>query len=114
MNSTQDILQSANQLNDQPESFNEIVLLLALIVFFALMAMEAVKPYQKVNRKDIKSSIVTNTSAFLFNNVIMTTLRATSLFFIAQNFAHFGLLSMAKRNEPVSAINIEPLFQRNY
>ena len=40
-----------------------------------------------------RDSVITNTSAFIFNNVILTALRASSLFFVAQQFSHFGLLS---------------------
>ncbi|MGR8980564.1 MAG: sterol desaturase family protein [Gammaproteobacteria bacterium] len=74
-------------------NFNEIILILAIIAFLALLVMEGIKPYKRFKRKDVKSSIVTNTTAFIFNNVILTALRASSLFFVAQQFSDIGLLS---------------------
>ena len=72
----------------------------ALVAFAALLIMEKLKPYRRFTGKIDKESIVTNTTTFLFNNVIMTALRATSLFFVAQKFSSHGLLgSMA--NTPI-------------
>ncbi len=64
----------------------------ALLAFAALLIMEKLKPYRRFTGKIDKESIVTNTTTFLFNNVIMTALRATSLFFVAQKFSSHGLL----------------------
>jgi hypothetical protein len=36
---------------------------------------------------------LTNTTAFIVNNLILTTLRASSLFLIAQQFSSYGLLA---------------------
>jgi sterol desaturase/sphingolipid hydroxylase (fatty acid hydroxylase superfamily) len=66
---------------------------LAIIAFGMLLVMEKIKPYRLFPNKVYKDSIVTNTSAFLINNLILATLRASSLFLIAQQFAGFGLLS---------------------
>ncbi|MDD5272540.1 MAG: fatty acid hydroxylase, partial [Methylovulum sp.] len=73
--------------------FNEMLFGLAMVAFAVLMVMERVQPYRKFTNKISKESFVTNTTAFLFNNIILTVLRASSLFFIAQRFSSFGLLS---------------------
>ncbi len=73
--------------------FNEIVLLLAIAAFIFLLLLEGVKPYRSFEGKDNKNSLVTNTETFFFNNIIMGVLRASSLFFIAQQLPHYGLLS---------------------
>jgi sterol desaturase/sphingolipid hydroxylase (fatty acid hydroxylase superfamily) len=54
--------------------------------------IEKIKPYREFAAKVYKESIVTNTTAFLVNNVILTVLRASSLFLVAQQFSSFGLL----------------------
>ncbi len=64
----------------------------AIVAFIALVVMEKLKPYRRFTNKIDKESFITNTTTFLFNNVILTVLRATSLFFIAQKFSSFGLL----------------------
>lgn len=66
---------------------------LAIASFFALVVLEKIKPYRRFTDKISKESFITNTTAFLFNNVILTALRATSLFFVAQQFSSHGLLS---------------------
>lgn len=73
--------------------FNEMLFGLAMLAFAVLMVMERIQPYRKFTNKISKESFVTNTTAFLFNNIILTALRASSLFFIAQRFSGFGLLS---------------------
>ena len=73
--------------------FTEILFGLAMLAFAALLIMEKIKPYQKFTNKIGKASFVTNTTAFLFNNIILTALRASSLFFVAQQFSSHGLLS---------------------
>lgn len=79
---------------------NEFFLILALLAFVMLLVMEGLKPYRQTHKKIRRASIMTNTSAFIFNNVILTALRASSLFFVAQQFSHFGLLS-GLNNGPV-------------
>lgn len=66
---------------------------IALAALFCLVAAEKLRPYRKYTTKIAKESFLTNTAAFLFNNIILTLLRASSLFVIAQNFAKYGLLS---------------------
>ncbi|WP_031432336.1 sterol desaturase family protein [Methylomarinum vadi] len=85
--------EQAIQSNQEAFSLNEFLLLLAIIAFGLLLIMEVVKPYQSVNKRIKQASVVTNSTAFIFNNVILTALRASSLFFVAQQFSYFGLLS---------------------
>ncbi|GAB6141652.1 sterol desaturase family protein [Methylosoma difficile] len=73
--------------------FNEILFGLAMTAFLALVVMEKIKPYRRFNQKINKESFLTNTTAFLFNNVILTLLRVSSLFFVAQQFSTHGILS---------------------
>jgi sterol desaturase/sphingolipid hydroxylase (fatty acid hydroxylase superfamily) len=73
--------------------FNEFALILAIIAFVGLLVMEGLKPYRRFDHKTVKNSVVTNSTAFFFNNVVLTVLRATSLFFVAQKLSGFGLLS---------------------
>jgi sterol desaturase/sphingolipid hydroxylase (fatty acid hydroxylase superfamily) len=79
---------------------SQIIFGFALLAFFALVVFEKLKPYRRFTDKMVKDSFVTNTSAFLFNNIILTALRATSLFFVAQQFSSFGLLS-GMGNNPI-------------
>ncbi len=81
------------QTNQEGLLFNEFLLLLAIGAFGLLLIMEAVKPYRAVNKRIQRASVVTNSTAFIFNNIILTALRASSLFFIAQQFSGFGLLN---------------------
>ncbi|MEQ1559401.1 MAG: sterol desaturase family protein [Methyloglobulus sp.] len=73
---------------------------IAILAFIALVVMEKLKPYRRFTNNIDKASFVTNTTTFLFNNIILTALRATSLFFVAQQFSSFGLLS-GMGNNPV-------------
>lgn len=72
--------------------FNQILFGLAILAFFFLLALEKKKPYLEFPAQVYKESFVTNTSAFVINNVILTALRASSLFFVAQQFSSYGLL----------------------
>ncbi|MGZ8237733.1 MAG: sterol desaturase family protein [Methylobacter sp.] len=72
--------------------FNEELFSLAIVAFLLLLIMEKVKPYRNFPQKIYKESFVTNTTAFLVNNLILTALRASSLFLIAQQFSSYGLL----------------------
>lgn len=74
-------------------AFNEVLFGLAVLAFVLLLVIEKFKPHLDFGRKVYKESIVTNTTAFLVNNVILTILRASSLFLVAQQFSSFGLLS---------------------
>lgn len=91
------------QGNQEGMLLNEFFLILALIVFFVLIVLEVVKPYRRIHKTVRQKSMLTNTTAFVFNNVILTILRASSLFFIAQKFSHYGLLS-SFQNGPVKWI----------
>jgi len=73
--------------------FNEALFGLAILAFILLLVIEKRHPYRQFPLKVYKESLVTNTTAFLVNNVILTVLRASSLFLVAQQFASYGLLS---------------------
>ncbi|AEG00113.1 sterol desaturase family protein [Methylomonas methanica] len=74
-------------------AFTGALFALAILAFLILLVIEKFKPYRNFTQKIYKESIVTNTTAFLVNNVILTILRASSLFLVAQQFSSFGLLS---------------------
>jgi sterol desaturase/sphingolipid hydroxylase (fatty acid hydroxylase superfamily) len=57
------------------------------------MFLEKKSPYILFPAKIYKESVVTNTASYLLNSVILTILRASSLFFVAQQFAHLGILA---------------------
>lgn len=80
--------------------FNEALFGLAILAFLLLLVMEKVKPYRDFPQKINKESFVTNTTAFFVNNLILTVLRASSLFLVAQQFAAYGLLG-GLENGPV-------------
>lgn len=73
--------------------FNQGLFGLAILAFIGLLVIEKKKPYRIFSQKVYKESIVTNTTAFLVNNIILTILRASSLFLVAQQFSYIGLLS---------------------
>lgn len=73
--------------------FNEILFGLAVLAFVCLVVMEKKQPFRRFTHKVGKESFVTNTTAFVFNNFILTVLRASSLFFVAQQFSSIGILS---------------------
>ncbi|MGR9107497.1 MAG: sterol desaturase family protein [Gammaproteobacteria bacterium] len=62
-------------------------------LFVLLLLMELIRPYKRFSKKISRASFTTNTSAFLFNNVILTLFSATSLFVIAQHYSYIGLLA---------------------
>lgn len=62
------------------------------VLFSLLLFMEVRHPYIKVVAKVLRQSYATNTSAFLFNNVIMSILSVSSLLVVAAEFSHYGLL----------------------
>lgn len=70
-----------------------VLFALAMVAFVVLLVVEKLHPYRHFSTKVYKESFVTNTTAFLVNNLILTVLRASSLFLVAQQFATFGLLS---------------------
>lgn len=73
--------------------FNEALFGLAILAFVLLLIIEKTKPHRRFSVGIYKDSFVTNTTAFLINNLILTVLKASSLFLIAQQFSGFGLLS---------------------
>ncbi|MDP2099310.1 MAG: sterol desaturase family protein [Methylobacter sp.] len=73
--------------------FNQVLFGLAILAFIFLLIMEKKRPHLEFPQKVYKESLVTNTSAFLINNLILTVLRASSLFLVAQQFSSYGLLS---------------------
>jgi sterol desaturase/sphingolipid hydroxylase (fatty acid hydroxylase superfamily) len=72
---------------------NGVLFVCAIIAFCVLLIIERHKPFRQFSAKVFKDSFVTNTSAFLVNNLILSTLRASSLFLVAQQFSSHGLLS---------------------
>lgn len=73
--------------------FNEALFGLAILAFIFLIIIEKRHPYRQFPQKIFKESFVTNTTAFVVNNLILTALRTSSLFLVAQQFASHGLLS---------------------
>jgi len=73
--------------------FNEVLFGLAMLAFILLLVLEKAKPYRQFPNKINKESFVTNTEAFLVNNLILTVLKASSLFLVAQQFSSYGLLA---------------------
>lgn len=84
-------------------AFNGGLFGLAILAFLILLVIEKKKPFRVFSRKSYKESIVTNTTAFLVNNVILTVLRASSLFIVAQKFSSIGLLG-GMQNGPLKWI----------
>jgi len=72
---------------------NEVLFAFAILAFCLLLVVEKRKPFRQFSAQVYKDSFVTNTSAFLMNNLILTTLRASSLFLVAQQFSSHGLLA---------------------
>ena len=89
--------------------FNEALFGLAIFAFIFLVVLEKRNPYREFSQKTFKKSFVTNTTAFLVNNIILTVIRASSLFLVAQEFASQGLLSSLD-NGPVKWILAFALF----
>ena len=58
---------------------SQILFGMAIIAFIALVVVEKLKPYRRFTDKIDKESFVTNTTTFLFNNIILTVLRATKV-----------------------------------
>lgn len=83
-----------NAIENSANTTNLFILFaLAMFAFVILLIAEKLHPYRHFPAKVYKESFVTNTTAFLVNNIILTVLRASSLFFIAQEFSQYGLLS---------------------
>nr|MCH9697146.1 sterol desaturase family protein [Gammaproteobacteria bacterium] len=80
---------SAMSNGQDPQQFLTIAM---LVLFVAFIVLELIKPFGKINKKAYGSSFLTNTTAFIFNNIILSLLSASSLFLIAQNYSYLGLL----------------------
>jgi sterol desaturase/sphingolipid hydroxylase (fatty acid hydroxylase superfamily) len=65
----------------------------AMLAFILLLVIEKIKPFRDFPQKIYKESFVTNTTTFLINNLILNTVKASSLFLLAQQFSSHGLLS---------------------
>jgi len=87
-----EILNSTN-VEDNITLFNQWVMLIAFLTFILLIFKEALTPLIKFDRKTTRDSIVTNSAAFIFNNIILSLLKVSSLFYIAQEFSYLGFLS---------------------
>lgn len=74
------------------ELVSNIFITIAFLSFFILLALEKKRPQVAFGKRTSKESVYTNLTAFLFNNVALTLVRATSLFFVAQGFAGHGFL----------------------
>lgn len=83
-----------NAIENTNNSGNLFILFaFAMLAFVILLIVEKLHPYRHFSAQVYKESFVTNTTAFLINNIILNLLKASSLFLIAQEFSHFGLLS---------------------
>lgn len=82
-----------NSASGADASFTGSLFALAILAFIVLLVIEKFKPFLNFPHKVYKESIVTNTTAFLVNNIILTVLRASSLFLVAQQFSSMGLLA---------------------
>ncbi len=69
-----------------------ILTMVLIAAFFIFVAVEVIKPYRRFGSELAKTSFATNTTAFLFNNIILTVFSASSLFLVAQQYARIGLL----------------------
>jgi sterol desaturase/sphingolipid hydroxylase (fatty acid hydroxylase superfamily) len=79
--------------NHSGMAFNVALFGLAAATFAVLLIMEKRQPYRVFSAQIQKQSFFTNTSAFLLNNLILTILKASSLFLVAEKFAGHGLLA---------------------
>ena len=71
---------------------SDVFIFLAFASLFGLLYAEKKSPHIRFEASLHRDSVLTNLSAFLFNNVLLTLVRATSLFFIAEEFSDYGLL----------------------
>lgn len=71
---------------------SNVFIFLAISALFGLLFAEKKHPHIRFEPSMHRDSVLTNLTAFLFNNVALTIFRATSLFFIAEKFSSYGLL----------------------
>jgi sterol desaturase/sphingolipid hydroxylase (fatty acid hydroxylase superfamily) len=74
------------------EIISNVFVTIAFLSLFGLLAIEKKQPKLDFSKSISKESVLTNLTAFFFNNVVLTLIRATSLFFVAQEFSGHGLL----------------------
>ena len=74
------------------EIVSNVFITLAFLSFFGILFFEKKRPKVGFPKPVSKESVYTNLTAFFFNNVVLTLVRATSLFFVAQEFAGHGFL----------------------
>jgi sterol desaturase/sphingolipid hydroxylase (fatty acid hydroxylase superfamily) len=74
-------------------AIENLLFLGAFALFILLLVLEKRQPYAPVSRASLKHSFSTNTTAFLFNNVVMSLLSLSSLLLVAANYSQYGLLS---------------------
>jgi sterol desaturase/sphingolipid hydroxylase (fatty acid hydroxylase superfamily) len=75
-----------------PAGIENYLFLAVLALFALLLVLEKFRPYAKFANAGLKQSFSTNTSAFIFNNIIMNLLSVSSLLVVAENYSHYGLL----------------------
>ncbi len=95
MNTPTDVLPNTVPDMPVPEDsllFNEVFFGIAMVAFVVLVILEKKHPFRHFPQEIGKGSFITNTTAFIFNNFVLTVLRASSLFFVAQQFSSIGLL----------------------
>ncbi|WP_150047050.1 MULTISPECIES: sterol desaturase family protein [Methylomonas] len=102
-------MSSINNGSNPDLLLNQSLLGLAVLAFVVLLVIEKRKPYRQFPSKVYKESIVTNTTAFLVNNIILTVLKASSLFLVAQEFSYLGLLN-GMQTGPVKFLLVFALF----
>jgi len=74
------------------ELISNIFITIAFLTLFVLLALEKKRPKVDFSKTTSKESVFTNFTAFFFNNIVLTLIRATSLFFVAQEFSGHGFL----------------------
>lgn len=74
------------------ELVSNVFITLAFLSFFGILYREKRHPEIHFPKSISRESVYTNLTAFFFNNIVLTIVRATSLFFVAQEFAGHGLL----------------------
>lgn len=72
---------------------NGILFIGVLLLFALLLMLELFRPFRRFGVQIAKASFVTNTSAFLFNNVVLSLLSVSSLFAVAERYSQVGLLA---------------------
>lgn len=85
----------SGQMANPLASGDGVITLLTVVVFASFLifvGFEIFKPYRRFGSKISRVSFATNTTAFLFNTIILTLFSASSLFLLAQQYASIGLL----------------------